>query len=308
VKVFVPMLASHAKVRDHDLLEKDVRLHLLLEAIVADKTVGPDVFFKGGTCLIKCYLDYPRFSTDLDFTWRLRHAWRSLGTKPLRRALRPVQRTFLDRLETHASAQGLRFDEDRDVQYGQSNRMMTVILRYESILRLPSAVKVQVNFVEPLLRAARRIEAQGLLQGGLPVSMNLLDSDLPARYSRPVLVEAYDPAEILAEKGRAVLTRTAAKTRDLLDLYLLENRLGLLLEEHREDIVKKTTFSVLAARRYRDRLAEADQRFDLLLEEDVKPLLLKPIDDAAFESFRVRAIEFFGSIVEELRELESKDS
>lgn len=305
MKVFVPMLASHAGVRDLDLLEKDVRLHLLLETIVEDPTMGPELFFKGGTCLIKCYLGYPRFSSDLDFTWRLRDAWQSMGPKPLRRALRPIQRTLLNRLATQVSAQGLRFDEDRDVQYGQSNRMMTLVLHYESILRLPGVVKVQVNFVEPLLHPTRRIEARSLLHGGLPPSMKLLDSDLSARYARTIPVRAYDPREILAEKGRAILTRTAAKTRDLLDLYLLESDLGLRLEDFGEDIVRKTTLAVSATRRYHDRLEDAGQRFDLLLAEDVEPLLLKPINVAGFEAYRVRAVGFLGSLLEELRQTRS---
>lgn len=69
MRSFVPMLAEHLGVRDHGLLEKDVRLHLLLGSLTRDPMCGPHLVFKGGTCLIKCYLDYPRFSTDLDFTW-----------------------------------------------------------------------------------------------------------------------------------------------------------------------------------------------------------------------------------------------
>ncbi len=303
MRIFVPTLAAHARVRDEDLLEKDVRLHLLLQALADEETANGELVFKGGTCLIKCYLDYPRFSTDLDFTWRGEGAWQSLGTKALRRTLRPVQRNFLGRLAKHASTQGLRFNEHRDVQYGQSNRMVTIVLHYESVLRLPSMVKVQVNFTEPLLYGTTMVEARGLLHGELPPAMRLLDSDLPARYSRPIAIEAYDPREILAEKGRAILTRTAAKTRDLLDLYLIEARLGLKLEDQREAIVKKTALSVLTAKRYRYHLETAENRFGLLLEEDVKPLLLKPINDAQFEAYRVRAIGFLGAVAEELREV-----
>ena len=303
MRIFIPTLAAHSGVRDQDLLEKDVRLHLLLQALAEDETANGELVFKGGTCLIKCYLDYPRFSTDLDFTWRGEGAWQSLGTRALRRALRPIQRNFLGRIENHASAQGLRLNEDRDVQYGQSNRMMTIILHYESVLRLPSVVKVQVNFTEPLLYETTVVEARSLLHGKLPPAMKLLDSDIPARYSRPIEIDAYDPLEILAEKGRAVLTRTAAKTRDLLDLYLLEARLGLKLEDQREAIMKKTSLSISTADRYRHHLETAENRFGLLLEEDVKPLLLKPINDAQFEAYRIRAVGFLGALAQELRQV-----
>ncbi len=181
--------------------------------------------------------------------------------------------------------------------------MMTIILHYESVLRLPSLVKVQVNFTEPLLYETAVVEARSLLHGELPPAMKLLDSDIPARYSRPIEIDAYDPLEILAEKGRAVLTRTAAKTRDLLDLYLLEARLGLKLEDQREAIMKKTSLSISTADRYRHHLETAEDRFGLLLEEDVKPLLLKPIDDAQFEAYRIRAVGFLGALAQELRQV-----
>lgn len=62
------MLADHLGVKDQGLLEKDIRLHRLLRDLTRDPTLGTHLAFKGGTCLIKCYLNYPRFSTNLDFT------------------------------------------------------------------------------------------------------------------------------------------------------------------------------------------------------------------------------------------------
>jgi predicted nucleotidyltransferase component of viral defense system len=47
------MLAEHLGVHDQELLEKDVRLHLLLGSLTHDPTFGPPLAFKGGTCLIK---------------------------------------------------------------------------------------------------------------------------------------------------------------------------------------------------------------------------------------------------------------
>jgi len=295
------MLAAHAGIADQELLEADVRLHLLLDALATDSAIGPNLIFKGGTCLIKCYLDYPRFSSDLDFTWRPVRAWETLGTKELRRALRPPQRSLLDKLREPSVAQGLASDPGRDVQYGRSNRMMTVLLRYESIARLPGLLKVQVNFAEPLLYPSKRLEARGLLGAHSPATMALLDSDLPPRYARPIGIEAYDPREILAEKGRAILTRQAAKTRDLVDLFLLETHLGLRIEDHLDAVEAKTRTAVEQAHRYREHLELAEGRFDLLLEEDVRPLLLKPIDEAAFGAYRERALGVLAEVAQKLR-------
>lgn len=290
------MLAAHAGISDQDLLEKDVRLHLLLDALTSDPHVGRDLIFKGGTCLIKCYLDYPRFSTDLDFTWRPVDGWGDVGTKGLRRILRPLQRNLVERLVGHANIQGLAFDPEKDVQYGQSNRMMTALMRYETVFRLPGMIKLQVNFAEPLLFPTRSKEARGLLGTDLPEAMRLLDSGLPSRYTRLIPVEAYDPREILAEKGRAILTRQAAKTRDLVDLHLLESTLGLRIEDYEDAIETKIWTAVERTARYRRHLGLWEDRFDLLKEEDVGPLLLKPLDKQAFQSYRERVLSVLAKI------------
>jgi predicted nucleotidyltransferase component of viral defense system len=49
------------------VVEKDYVLGWLLAGIAAHDGVG-DWYFKGGTCLKKCYFETYRFSEDLDFT------------------------------------------------------------------------------------------------------------------------------------------------------------------------------------------------------------------------------------------------
>jgi len=294
------MLAKHAGISDHEILEKDVRLHMLLKALTEESESGPHLVFKGGTCLIKCYLDYPRFSTDLDFTWSHGKALESMSAKEFRRTLRPLQRTFLEALQKQASDQGLEFDPATDVQYGQSNRMMTIMLRYLSIARLPGLIKVQINFVELLMYPPKRVDARGLLGVSLPSALALLDSDLPSRYASPIPVDAYDAREILAEKGRALLTRQAAKMKDILDLFLLETQMGLRVEDHMDAIEAKTKVAVEGARRYREHLRLVESRFDLLREEDFRRLLLKPLDEDAFETYRRRVLGSLSSLVRKM--------
>ena len=50
------------------VIEKDYALGWLLAGISAHKEIGKQWFFKGGTCLKKCYFETYRFSEDLDFT------------------------------------------------------------------------------------------------------------------------------------------------------------------------------------------------------------------------------------------------
>jgi len=150
VKSFVEMLAAHSAVRDGALLEHDVRLHFLLRDLAGDPNVGRRLAFRGGTCLVKCYLGYERFSADLDFTMIGAASQATLSSKELRRRLRPIQRALVGTLSAHAKREGWRFDPAADVRYGQSNRMMAANLRFEIAPGVFRVMKVDVNFAEPM--------------------------------------------------------------------------------------------------------------------------------------------------------------
>ena len=299
---FVSMLAQHLGVKDQELLEKDVRLHALLATLVRDPRFGSHLAFKGGTCLIKCYLDYPRFSTDLDFTWIAEPGSRSPpeGTKAFRRGIRPTQRTLEIWFRDWAKAQGYRAENPAFFHYGRSNRMMTVNLRYPSPGTANGLVKVQLNFEEPLSYPIVSTKARSLLHGAVPSAFRLLEGDPAAGYSAPIPVTAYDPREILVEKCRAILTRTAAKSRDLVDLFLLERDRALSAERHEAQIVEKTRRAVQGVARYRKQAEQFHEREVLLLEEDVRPLLLKPIDMKAFQKHRERVVPFLKGLLPQI--------
>jgi hypothetical protein len=296
---FVPMLSQHLGVKDQELLEKDVRLHTLLGSLVREPTFGSHLVFKGGTCLIKCYLDYPRFSTDLDFTW-LSGAGEERGdhgTQRLRRRIRPTQRILEAWFKDWALRQGYSSEDAQFFNYGRSNRMMTVNLRYPSVSAQLGLMKVQINFEEPLLYPTVSTQARSLLRGTVPVAFHLLGGDPATGYATALRVTAYDPREILVEKCRAILTRTAAKSRDLVDLFLLERDRGLRVENDEAGVVEKTRRSVQGSARYRAQARSFDERESALLEEDVRPLLLKPIDVDAFQRHRERVIPFLKGLL-----------
>jgi predicted nucleotidyltransferase component of viral defense system len=294
VRNLVPMLAEHLNITDQELLEKDVRLHLLLGSLARDTRFGPHLAFKGGTCLIKCYLDYPRFSTDLDFTWLDPDpsARSSFGTNAFRRGVRPTQRELETWFQTWAGVSGYRADHPETFQYGRSNVMMTAKLRYTTPSSTEGLIKVQLNFEDPLLFPPAPGRARSLLTGPLPPKFLLLERTLASDYATPVAVTAYDPREILVEKCRAILTRTAAKSRDLVDLFLLERDRGLRVEDHISGILDKARRAVEGASRYRRQAERFGEREALLLEEDVTPLLLKPINMKAFQRHRERVVHF----------------
>jgi len=51
------------------LVERDILLHSPLYRLVRDDVFRENYLFKGGSCLVKCYFGYYRFSMDLDFTY-----------------------------------------------------------------------------------------------------------------------------------------------------------------------------------------------------------------------------------------------
>jgi len=67
-KDFVSEVGRIQGIRRTDLIEKDLILHQLLLDLSENKFFSENFVFKGGTCLIKCYLGYFRFSEDIDFT------------------------------------------------------------------------------------------------------------------------------------------------------------------------------------------------------------------------------------------------
>lgn len=178
--------------------------------------------------------------------------------------------------------------------------MMTVNLRYPPSVPTNWLVKVQLNFEDPLLFPTAPVKARSLLLGELPPKFRLLEGNLPIDYAMPVAVTAYDPREILVEKCRAILTRTAAKSRDLVDLYLLERERNERVESFEDGIVGKTRHAVKGSKRYRLQGERFDDREAFLLEEDVSPLLLKPIDMKAFQKHRERVVPFLKGLLPEI--------
>ncbi len=66
---FIKEVAQSIHFGQPELIEKDLIIHLLLSRLAENPFFYNNFLFKGGTCLVKCYLGYYRFSEDIDFTW-----------------------------------------------------------------------------------------------------------------------------------------------------------------------------------------------------------------------------------------------
>ena len=112
MKEFVEQVSKKLNTRA-DLIEKDFMLHLIL--LDLSKTNFADEFaFKGGTCLIKHYLGYYRFSVDLDFTFLNQDIFRDLSQKKIRKLLSEKIDGIGELFETIADKRDLDFRYEKE--------------------------------------------------------------------------------------------------------------------------------------------------------------------------------------------------
>lgn len=176
-------LADEIGIDSFSVLREVVQIAFLNELFSLPES--QQVFFKGGTAL-KLMLGSNRFSEDLDFTVGIEKS--RLGQLAVKAAAR-LKNQFL----------GIVL-KDIDSMAGISKKIWLPT----DISTQPLTIKLDFSFREKVIRPK-----QGVVKTGLPVAAI-------------ALINYVDPAEILAEKYRAILTRT--KGRDLYDVWYLLNR------------------------------------------------------------------------------------
>jgi len=252
---FVAFVAERSGVGKPRLVEQDVLIHGLLRLMVESPGFAGKYLFKGGSCLVKCYYGYYRFSVDLDFSWIDQERFKATGNE-LQRRLRAETGALGRTVAGAAELLGLDFRDDpsdrRYYEFGGSKRTVTM-----KLWRGREMIKVQVNFVEEALFPGKRVTAGTLLAGvDVEPDERAYFEEFLTHYV-PFEVDAYDEREILCEKVRAILTRKAPKLRDFYDLYVLGSH-GFVVEDYLDEIVRKIRVSI-CYRKYRENL-EANRR------------------------------------------------
>jgi predicted nucleotidyltransferase component of viral defense system len=254
---FVSEVARVLQVKRVDLIEKDLILHQMLTDLSQDEFFAPNFLFNGGTCLIKGYFGYLRFSEDIDFTWKDQSVFNGKSQKKIRKYLSKVINETAEVFERIANKRGLEFkcvkSNTEYVELGGSGKTCTLKIWYDSeVLRARAFVKVQINFVERMYFASKRAQLNGLLTG----NHKELDSLFPeySEYARKIPFAVYDIREILCEKVRALLTREATKARDFIDVYLISKHFARKPEEEQQEIIGKIAFSLKLYAKYRANL------------------------------------------------------
>lgn len=300
---FVNEVSRLLKIERKDLVEKDIILHQILLDLSENKFFIDNYLFKGGTCLIKCYLGYYRFSEDIDFTWKKQKQFKGMSQKEIRRHLSGVINKTGQIFEEIAKKRGFDFkcnkNDRKYTEFGGGDKTTTFKIWYDSeILKRKTFLKVQINFVEKLLFPARKRKLKSLLTG----SFNELNKLFPSEYKeylKQITFETYDLREITCEKTRAILTRRGIKARDFVDVYFALKKLGIKAEFLEKEIIEKINIALNLYAKYKNNFKDKKkllQTGQIFTWGDERNLLLSEIDEKGFYMFLEEFTKFLQNV------------
>ena len=207
---------------EEDIIKKDLLLTLIL-AEFEKSGLGKELIFKGGTLLSRNYLNYHRFSEDLDFVFKDSNSIRELTRHARERKVKAFLDIFVPKLKEVADVLGLDFSTNRsDKRYC---RMLTgrTVYTFKIYYSDVNFIKVEINFIEKIINTPEKVSIKAIT--------DFFDSkkmlyELGLAYQN-FNVLSYSLEEIKLEKYRAVLTRKYFQERDLFDLFLIKNSLDI---------------------------------------------------------------------------------
>jgi len=277
-KEFVDDIASKTEIKRKDLIEKDFILQELLLELYNNKYFRENFVFKGGTCLIKCYLGYYRFSEDLDFSFVKKHIFKDKSEKQIRKLLSKEINVILDFIMGISKKLSLDFSgiksDKRYIELGGNNKFLTLRLWYKSqILEEEQFIKIQINFVE-LFKYKFKIRKAEILFNNLNIEeLKFLFPDDTNIIAKEINLPSYDLREILLEKFRAILTRKGIKPRDFIDIYFIIKYLNKDFKKFRKGIIDKTIF-MLRYHKYKKNLLDKEETLKNYEIKELENLLL----------------------------------
>lgn len=301
---FINHIGDKLKIEKRDLIEKDILLQMLLNELVKNNYFKNNFAFKGGTCLIKCYFDYFRFSEDLDFTYLNQEEFARKSGKKIREGISLKIGKIGELIETIAKQLNLDFKAEKEnrryFQFGGSNAFVTFKIWYDSVvLNKNSFIKIQINFIEKLSYEVKERPAIFMLGNNDKNEIETLFSDY-SYLLNPVRIKAYDLREIFVEKARAILTRKGVKARDFVDIFLIAKKEKLNFNDFKKKIIEKINH-MLKFEKYSENIKNKENQIneELILREE-EALILIPIG-AGFPQFLKKFDVFLKEVIRELK-------
>jgi len=302
-KRIIDFISNRMNILRTDLIEKDIILTKILNKLSAEKEFLNNYAFKGGTCIIKCYLGYYRFSEDLDFTYISQDEFKDKSEGKIREEISNKIDKVAKILEVMSSSLGLRFKADKKnadyFTFGGGNAFVTMKLWYTAVDEKEAYIKVQINYKEKLEFPIKEIEAKSVISKEMEKDFVTNFKDEAKFLIRPIRIKAYDLKEILIEKVRAILTRRGVKARDFIDIYEITNSEKLDITHFKQGILEKTR-AMLRFDKYKDNL---DKKKSIDLGKEIKndrikmeeeSIMLKSIHanfDSFLDKFKIFVVE-----------------
>lgn len=299
---FIDYLASKTGISNKDLIEKDFILQSFLVSFSKNDYFSKNFVFKGGTCLVKCYLGYFRFSEDLDFTYINQDAFKNKSEKKIRRFLSSEISKLLGIVAGISKAYGFDFKAEKSntkyVEFGGSNKFLTLKIGYiPSINKREQFIKIQINFVELFKYRFKKLIAKLVIEDVDTKEVKFLFPEyLNVLLTKPKLI-AYDIKEILLEKVRAILTRRGVKARDFVDVFMIIKILNKDINTFKTDIISKIEF-MLRYEKYQQNLEEKIKIKRWIKAGEEEHLLLKPQE--GFQPYIKQLQLFLNEIMSEI--------
>jgi len=304
-KDLTDFISKRLNIVRRDLIEKDMIISKILFYLMQDKDFSHNYAFKGGTCLIKCYFGYYRFSEDMDFTYLNQKEFIGKSRSKIREAMSDKINKLGELIEAISKRLDLDFKMEKEnkryFQFGGSNAFVTFKIWYNSKeLEKETFVKIQVNHIEKLNYPINELNLGFIVPKNLEKDFSFIATEEADILLKPITIKAYDLKEILIEKVRAILTRRGIKARDFVDVFLIINREKLDLNDFRKEILEKIS-DMLKFEKYSQNIKNKEVQLndDLILGEE-EALMLIPIEKG-FPEFVTGFNAFLKGIIKELK-------
>ena len=283
LKNFLTSIKDKTNITATELIEKDFYLNILLSKLNFEEYV-----FKGGTCLAKAYLDYFRFSEDLDFTFINQKFWEGKSTNSIKKVCKEKIDAFGEQLEKVGFY--FKFDKsDRNfVEIGNNNKLVTFKVYYDSILTgKPSFIKIQINFLEKIIFAPQTKELNPLIKNSQFTKEDQIYFKEFLDFYKTIKIKVYDLKEIVTEKFRSILTRKAIKSRDAIDLLFIYQKFKIKPQDLLKETKEKLMYSINSYEKYKDNLILTRDKLQTLEFQysEVRPLVIKSFNKDDFDKY-----------------------
>ena len=267
---------SHVKEKrksniDDYYIEKDYFISLFLSTWQKFRDKGmitalDGLIFKGGTLLIRNFLNYPRISEDIDFSYEKSNDLRKIISDTRReKEIKKVVVPVIDEIKLICDAGGFDFEVDRKnpryIDVRNSRAVYVLNVYYDSLIsdeEIP--IKIELNFLEDAIHGCSSSKINDIVE--MDLYLRSIGYDL-----ENLILNVYCLDEIILEKYRAVLTREKLKERDIFDLYLINKDCKDVLKCENRLILRKIRSSFLISEVAEDNLMKNCE----LLQDDVFP-------------------------------------